>query len=58
MGTVSSINADKSIFYLLNYASVSYNTEPKNITTKTFLVAINSLGLAKCVLFGRKNFVY
>ena len=49
--TVSSINADKSIFYLPNYASLSYNTEPKNVITKTFLVALTAFRMA----FGSSN---
>ena len=38
----SSINTDKSIFYLPIDAIVSYNTEPKHIVTKTILVAITA----------------
>ena len=36
----ASVDTDKSIFYLPNYASVSYNTESKNIVTKTLLFTL------------------
>ena len=40
--TFSSINTDKSIFCLPNCVIVSYNTERKNILTKTIWIAITT----------------